>query len=230
MLKDIKNTLKQSAVYGLSRISTKLIAFILLPLLTLNFSVSEYGIYVLTESFWQILWAVFLFGFESGVVRWYLEITDELKKKRFLFSVTAFLFTFNAAIFVIIFLFSSQLSSLIYENSSYSKFIIYAALIAIAETVSFIVFLLLRIEERAKLYSTLAVLSTLISLVLQIYFLQYSGIKLEGVFIAKIIAPAIIILVLLPYFLRRVLVSDLKKPFCLTCLNIQYLLCLQVWL
>ncbi|MEO8513195.1 MAG: oligosaccharide flippase family protein [Ignavibacteria bacterium] len=203
MLKDIKNTIRQSGVYGLSRISTKLIAFILLPLLTLNFTVPEYGVYVLTESLWQILWAVFLFGFESGVVRWYLEIADDLKRKRFLFSVTLFLLAFNAILFLLIYLFSPQLSQIVYENIGLSKFVVYAALIAVVETFSFVVFLLLRIEERTKLYSILAVLSTLISLLLQIYFLQYSGIKLEGVFIAKIIAPASIILVLLPYYFRR---------------------------
>lgn len=203
MLIDIKNTVKQSAVYGLSRISTKLIAFILLPLLTLNFSVSDYGVYVLTESLWQILWAVFLFGFESGVVRWYLEITDKDKKKKFLFSVSVFLFLFNSSLFLLIYLFSSQLSAIVYENTTLSRFVVYAALIAVAETFTFIIFLLLRIEEKAKLYSILAVLSTLISLLLQVYFLQYSDIKLEGVFIAKIAAPFAIIIILLPYFIKH---------------------------
>lgn len=218
MLKDIKNTIKQSAVYGLSRISTKLIAFILLPLLTLNFTVPEYGVYVLTESLWQILWAVFLFGFESGVVRWYLEITDELKRKRFLFSVALFLVVFNSLLFILIYLFSGPISSIVYENTGLAKFVIYASMIAAVESFSFIVFLLLRIEEKAKLYSILAVLSTLISLVLQIYFLQYSQIKLEGVFISKIAAPLLIIIVLLPYFIRhikigieRTLLSELLK-------------------
>ncbi len=218
MLKDIKNTVKQSAVYGLSRISTKLIAFILLPLLTLNFSVPEYGVYVLTESLWQILWAVFLFGFESGVVRWYLEISDEFKRKRFLFSVAAFLIVFNSILLILIYLLSGSISSLVYENTGLSRFVLYAALIAAVESFSFIIFLLLRIEEKAKMYSILAVLSTLISLVLQIYFLQYSAIKLEGVFLAKIASPLLIILVLFPYFIRHIkigfersLLTDLLK-------------------
>ena len=204
MLSDIKNTVKQSAIYGLSRISTKLVAFILLPLLTLNFTVAEYGIYVLTESFWQILWAVFLFGLESGIVRWYLDITDEIKRKRFLFSVLTFVFVLNLILILIIYAFSSQLSLLIYSEISYTKLVVYSSLIASVEAFSFIIFLLLRIEEKAKAYSTLAILSTLISLLLQVYFLQYSNIKLEGIFISKIIAPALIILVLLPYFLKRI--------------------------
>ncbi|MCI0449604.1 MAG: oligosaccharide flippase family protein [Chlorobi bacterium] len=211
MLHDIKNTIKQSAIYGLSRISTKLVAFILLPLLTLNFTVAEYGIYVLTESLWQILWAVFLFGFESGIVRWYLELQDELKRKRFLFSVSVFLFVFNLILILIIYGFSPQFSLLIYGNISYARLVVYSSLIAAVEAFSFIIFLLLRIEEKAKTYSIFAILITLISLLLQVYFLQYTNIKLEGVFISKIIAPLLIILTLFPYFLKHIRFGFEKK-------------------
>ena len=211
MLKDIKNTIKQSAIYGLSRISAKLISFILLPLLTLNFSVSEYGVYVLTESLWQILWAVFLFGLESGVVRWYLDIKDNITKKRFLFSVAAFLILFNFLLIALIYFTSPWLSKLVYENISYNKFVIYSSLIAAVEAFSFIIFLLLRIEEKAKTYSVLAVTLSLISLILQVYFLQYSDIKLEGIFISKIIAPLLIIVILLPYFIKHIRIGFEKK-------------------
>lgn len=218
MLSDIKNTIRQSAVYGLSRISSKLVAFILLPLLTLNFSVSEYGVFVLTESLWQIIWAVFLFGFESGIVRWYLEIQDSATRKRFLFSVTVFMILLNLIFIMLIYVFSSPLAGMIYENTGYAKFVVYSSLIASVEAFTFVIFLLLRIEERAKTYSILSVLTTLISLVLQIYFLQYTLMKLEGVFISKIIAPLVIVLILLPYFLKhvkpgfeKVLLFDLLK-------------------
>jgi O-antigen/teichoic acid export membrane protein len=204
LLSDIKNTIRQSAVYGLSRISSKLVAFILLPLLTLNFTVSEYGIFVLTESLWQIIWAVFLFGFESGIVRWYLEIHDENKRKRFLFSVTIFMILLNLIFILLIYVFASPLSGLIYENTGYAKFVVFSSLIASVEAFSFVIFLLLRIEERAKAYSLLSVLTTLISLVMQIYFLQYTMIKLEGVFISKIAAPLVIIILLLPYYFKHI--------------------------
>jgi O-antigen/teichoic acid export membrane protein len=204
LLQDIKNTVKQSAIYGLSRISTKLVAFILLPIITLNLNVSEYGIYVLTESLWQILWAVFLFGLESGIVRWYLEIKELNTRKKFLFSVMLFVFILNLTLFIIIFASSGLLSNFIYDNPDYKIFVIYSALIASAETFAFIIFLLLRIEEKAKMYSVFAVTSTLISLILQIYFLQFTQIKLEGIFISKIISPLFIIIILIPYLIKHI--------------------------
>jgi len=211
LLQDIKNTLKQSAIYGLSRISSKLVAFILLPLITLNFQLKEYGVYVLTESLWQIFWAVFLFGLESGVVRWYLSIENKDKQKRFLFSVTIFLFILNIVFNVIVFLFLKNLSSVIYENTSYANLVMYASLIASAEAFAFIIFLILRIEEKAKAYSFFSILISVISFVLQVYFLQYTNIKLEGLFISKILAPVIVIIMLLPYYIKHLKIGFEKE-------------------
>jgi O-antigen/teichoic acid export membrane protein len=203
LLKDIKNTLKQSAIYGLSRISSKLIGFILLPIITLNFSVAQYGVYVLTDSLYQILWAVFLFGLESGIVRWYLNTEDPGKRKKFLFSVTVFLFVLNLLLNLVVLVFLKGITGIIFNNPSYSHLVIFASAIATVEAFSFVFFLLLRIEEKARTYTIFSVLASLISLLLQVYFLQLTNMKLEGVFIARIIAPALILLMLLPYYIKH---------------------------
>lgn len=203
MLKDIKNTVKQSAIYGLSRVSSKLIGFILLPIITLNFTVSQYGVYVLTDSLYQILWAVFLFALESGIIRWYLNSEDIIKRKKFLFTVTVFLFVLNLALNLLILIFLKNITGIVYNNPLYSNLVIYASLIATAEAFSFVFFLLLRIEEKAKLYTILSVTGSVISLLLQIYFLQLTNMKLEGVFISRIIAPVVILLILLPYYFKH---------------------------
>jgi O-antigen/teichoic acid export membrane protein len=129
LLQDIKNTIKQSAVYGLSRISSKLVGFILLPLYSLHFSLSEYGIIGRLETLWQVLWGIFLFGLESGIVRWYTLIENEDDKKKFLFSITIFLILFNILGLFIIYYSSGLLSSLIFESSEYSKLVFYTAII-----------------------------------------------------------------------------------------------------
>ncbi|MDQ3193862.1 MAG: polysaccharide biosynthesis C-terminal domain-containing protein [Bacteroidota bacterium] len=202
MLKDIKHTIKQSAVYGLSRISTKLIAFVLLPLYSLNFSLAEYGVIVRIEALWQILWIVFLFGLEPGIISWYTKFQEESKKRIFLFSVSLFLFVTNI-IYTIIFYYTSGFFSLmIFDTLNYSTLIFYASLIGSFETFIFVVFLLLRIKERAFLYSMFSILITLINLAVQLYFLLYTDMKLEGIFIAKILSPALVLLLLFPYFAK----------------------------
>lgn len=202
MLKDIKHTIRQSAVYGLSRISTKLISFILLPLYSLNFSIAEYGVIVRIETLWQILWTIFLFGLEPGIISWYNKFEDVKKRKVFLFSVSMFLLVTNI-IYTIIFYYASGFFSLvIFESAKYSELIFYASLIGSFEAFIFVVFLLLRIREKALMYSLFSVVITVLNLLIQLYFILYTSQKLEGIFIAKILSPALVLIMLLPFFLK----------------------------
>lgn len=203
MLQDIKNTIKQSAIYGLSRVSTKLIAFILLPLYASNFSISEYGVIVRIEILWQILWSIFLFGLESGVVRWYSMIESEEQRKKYYFTVTLFLFVLNGIFTVILLYTSGILSNLIFDTNSYANLVFLSSLIASVEALSFLVFLLFRIHEKPLLYSIFSILISLINLLLQFYFIKYSDTKLDGIFYAKIISPGIITLIMLPYYFKH---------------------------
>ena len=204
MLQDLKNTIKQSVIYGLSRISTKLISFILLPLYSITFSVSEYGVIVRIETLWQIFWAIFLFGLESGIVRWFTQIHDPKKRKTFLFTVTVFVLMLNTILVISIYFFSDPLSNLIFGTHAYSNLVNLAAIIAILETIYFVFFLLLRINEKAKLYAILAIITSLLNLGFQYYFILYTNTKLEGIFIAKIISPFVIVVILLPYYLKHI--------------------------
>ncbi len=180
--------------------AAKLISFVLLPLYSLNFSVAEYGIISRIETFWQILFALFLFGLESGIVRWYTKIDDSEQKKKFLFSVTLFLFITNLLFTVIFFFGTDFFSDLIFKSDKYSSLIFYASLIASMEAFAFIFFLLLRINEKAALYTFLSILAAVLNLSIQLYYILYTDNKLDGVFIARVISPLVIIIILIPYY------------------------------
>lgn len=191
--------------------SVKITGFILLPLYSATFSVAEYGIIVRVEALWQILWAVFLFGYESGVIRWFTQIEDEVSKKKFLFSVTALLVLINLIFTIVIFVLSDTLSTLIFNENSYSNLILYSSLIATSEAILFLFLLLLRINEKAFVYALLTILSSILNLFLQYYFIQYTTFKLDGIFISKIISPVFIIVALIPYYVSFLMIGiDLK--------------------
>lgn len=212
MLRDIKNTVKQSAVYGLSRIAAKLVSFVLLPVYSLNFTVAEYGVLSRIETFWQILFALFLFGIESGVVRWYSKIASDEQKKKFLFSVTMFLIVVNLFFTVLLYFTSGLFSEIIFESSQYADLIFYASLIAAMEAFAFIFFLLLRINEKAFLYTFISILTAVLNMAIQLYYILYTENKLNGVFIAKIISPAVVVILLVPYFSKFLIAGlDLKN-------------------
>lgn len=202
MLDDIKKTIKQSAVYGLSRVSSKLTGFVLIPLYAACFTTDVYGVLVRLELMWQFLLIIFTFGFETGIVRWLTEIKDDIKKKQFLFSACLFLLVFDTILIALIFFFSNSVSSVILGDSGYHYIVFLTSIIAVLETFVFIVFLKIRIDERPLKYTLYSILITLINLFLQVYFILYTDNKLEGIFIAKIIAPLVVFFILIPEFLK----------------------------
>lgn len=207
MLKDIKNTLKQSAVYGLSRISLKFISFILTPIYSIYFTVSEYGVLDRFERFWQIILAISLFGAETALLRWYTLAENEAKKKSLIFSILSFLLVLNAIIIIIGSIFSAQISYFIFDTPLYNRIIIYTFLIAAFEALLMIPLSVLRAQNKPLKYLILTLSSAVISMGLQLYFLFYSNIKLEGIFLSKFIAPFVIFFILIPYLAKHIKIN-----------------------
>jgi O-antigen/teichoic acid export membrane protein len=210
LLKDLKQTFRHSVIYGVSRVSTKLTGFILLPLYSSYFSTNIYGVIVRVELIWQFLLVLFLFGLESGIIRWYSLNSDENKKKKFLFTIFLFIFILNLIFLCLIYFSSGFLSGFIFEFADYSKLIILASIVATAEAFIYIVFILIRVNNKPVLYTIFSILITFINLVLQVYFIKYSDIKLEGIFYSKIIAPVAVIVILSPYVIKFIKPGFLK--------------------
>lgn len=181
-----------------------MVGFILLPLITKKLSVSEFGVYVRIDALWQILLSLILFGIENGVIFWYLGIENEKQRKRFLFSVTLFIFALSLAFSLFFLVFSKSFSLLIFSDINTSTLVFYSSLIASMEAIIFLIFLLIRIQEKSVLYTVISILLSISGLLLQYYFLIYTQEKLEGIFLAKILSPALFILLLIPFYKKYV--------------------------
>lgn len=203
LIEDIKNTLKQSAIYGLSRISVKLVSFIILPIIASYFSVSDYGILDRFERFWQIIFAISLFGAETALLRWYTLLEDTDKKKSFIFTITIFLIVINLVLIFLSSAFSEQLSFLIFDSIKYKNVVIYTFLIACFEALLVIPLSILRAQNKPGIYVLITISSTLLVLISQLYVLYYINNKLDGIFISKFAAPALIFFLLLPFLLKN---------------------------
>jgi len=204
LLQDIKNTVKQSAIYGLSRVSFKLIAFVLFPFYSTYFSVADYGVIVRGEIFWQLLQTFMLYAIETAVMRWYSLIAEPDRKKALVFSVFSFLLFVNMLLLVISFIFPSQISTLLFDSNQYGDIVKYSVLIAMFETLLGIPLLMFRIREKAFVYVILVVSESILSLGLQLYLITSTNQKLAGVFTAKAIASLLILLTTLPALIRYI--------------------------
>ncbi|MGB3016364.1 MAG: oligosaccharide flippase family protein, partial [Ignavibacteria bacterium] len=202
MLSDIKNTVRQSAVYGLSRISLKIAGFILFPLYSLYLSVDQYGVLVRAEIFWQIINSFVLFAFETAFMRWAANASGEDEKRRLAFTVFSIVATINLLFLAAGLLLKDQLSGLLFESSEYTTLVLICFGISTAESLIGIPLVILRMQEKAGKYLAVVVTSTIVSMAVQLYVLFNIEQKITGIFIAKLIAPVLMLIVMTPFMLR----------------------------
>ena len=203
MLKDIKNTLSQSAVYGLSRVATKLVSFVLIPLYTSVYASDAIANINLLESFWQYLFTVCMFGFEVAIVNFWGSATDESRKKKILFSFFSMM-VFNASVFIAAgFLIPDGLAEFILKEKGLENVVSYCFLISAFETLLILPMTIARINNKPVLYTVITVSSLLINLILQLVFILKYSFGFEYVFLAKLIAPAVMFIVFVPYVLKN---------------------------
>ncbi len=202
MLSDIKNTVRQSAVYGLSRISLKLAAFFLFPLYSLYLSVEDYGVLVRAEIFWQIINSFVLFAFETALMRWAAGKENEEAGRRLAFTVFVIVAVINLIFLAAGLLTSSWLSRVLFESETYTTLVLLCFGISMAESLIGIPLVILRMREKAGQYLAVVVSSTVISMAIQLYVLFYSDEKITGIFISKLAAPILMLAVLIPMMVK----------------------------
>lgn len=211
MLKDIKHTISQSAVYGLSRVAAKLISFVLIPLYTAKFASDAIANINLLESFWQYLFTICMFAFETAIISFCASKKNDSQRRKILFNFFL-LFIINSIMVLLIgIVFSGKFSQFILKETGYENVIFYCFLISVFESLLIMPMTVARINSKPVLYTVITVSNLLINLILQIYFIVYLNLGFEYVFLAKFIAPASVFLIFLPYVLKN-LKSDFDFP------------------
>jgi O-antigen/teichoic acid export membrane protein len=204
LLADIKNTVKQSTIYGISRIGAKFTSFILIPLYTSIFTAETIANINLLETLWQYLFTICLFAFETSIIAFCAPEKDSKKVKQILFTFFIFL-VFNSIVFTVIgTLFSQQIAQLILKDYNLKDAVFYCFLISAFEALLVIPLTIARLNSKAVIYTTISVANLVINLVMQIYFLLKLQKNYDYIFISKFAAPLILVIILLPYVIKYI--------------------------
>ncbi|MFX0132862.1 MAG: lipopolysaccharide biosynthesis protein [Candidatus Hodarchaeota archaeon] len=218
MLETIKENIKHTAIYGLGNIATKLIGVVLLPLYTKHITVSEYGILSILEISITIISAVLIFGQAQSYLRFYNLQKFKHKQKSTLFSITIFLL-FIGLIFIIIGQFcASYLASFFFDPPKFTIYFRLCCFIIFLAILNNLFLFVLRAQEKSTFYVVITVLKLAIMLSLNIYFVAFLKVGINGILYSYLIGEAIAFIILLPImilamvpkFETNVLISSLQ--------------------
>lgn len=202
MLKDLRSLVTNSIIYGVGNIAVKLIGIVLFPLYTTRLSVSEYGILGLLEVTSQFIVAVFGLNLYAALFRLYFDKQNIPYRKEMFFTVMAFLVFIVSLATIFLSQFDKQISLILFQSVEFHKLIKLMVLSSAIQIVVNIPATILRIKEKAILFTLSNLVKLLVTLFTIIYFIRFRGLKIDGIYLGTIIGNISYFIFLLPFIVR----------------------------
>ncbi|OGR49076.1 MAG: hypothetical protein A2X34_02400 [Elusimicrobia bacterium GWC2_51_8] len=208
MFTEIKKLGKESLVYGLSTVASRMLTFLLLPFYTHYLSPADYGVVAAVFSYIAFFNILSHYGLDQAYMRYY----EEREKA---FPAAFWGITVVSLIMAVVLCWGSRGFALAAGiGAGRSRLVIYSAVILFADALSAVPFADLRMAHKALRYSLIRFLAVVVNLVLNFWFIAGSGWGLEGIFAANIISSLVTLAVVLWPALPRLKFSlDRPRPF-----------------
>lgn len=198
----VKSFVKSFSIYGLIPVFGKFISILLLPLYTRVLTPEDYGAQdVLVQ---LAIFFTFLINLElySGVGRYFYDKKDIIEKKKLISSGLWLTLIFGVIIVLLAFIFNSALYNLFFETQkhiiAFYLTILWAPISAIYTYFSVV----MRYEQKPKLYFALSNIQLIIRILATILFVVVFRFGVMGVILGHIVGELIAIL-MFGFFLRQ---------------------------
>jgi len=197
----IKALGKQSLVYGIGTILTRLVTFLLLPVYTNVFAPEIYGVVTLAYAFTGFVIVFYRYGMDTALMKFYIDAEGQDKTKYFstIFSTqTVTSIVFSGIVFV-----SARYLSPIFLGSDYTDLMQFVAIILLFDALRELPLLVLRANEKAKQYILYSLLNVLLLMGLNIYFVVVLQMGIKGVLLGNIFASGIVLFLITPIIIKN---------------------------
>ena len=149
MIKDLRNTFKQTAIYGVSSLLVKVAGLILLPIYTNSLSTEAFGLLGWFELITLFFVGVISFSLPSSMLRLASE-TNDIESQNKIYATSLLMILFFGGIFLAIFLpLNSILSQAIFHTDEYAPYFTIAFISIVVEILGVLPLQLLRLREKS---------------------------------------------------------------------------------
>lgn len=200
-MSEYKLFVQRIGLVGITNVLVSLASLILLPILTKNLPIQDYGIWVQFVATFAFIPLIVNLGLPYTMVR-YLAVKHEKGEiQEGFYSITLVLLFVSLITALVLFLLSGQIASLLFNgNTEVSKLLALSILIGILSTSVFSYF---RTFQQMKLFSMLTLLQTYLGVLMVVIFI-YLGFNVSGVVLGYIIAQIITFLLAMAIIIRQI--------------------------
>lgn len=200
---------KQSLIYGIGTILTRVVTFLLLPLYTNVFTTEEYGIVSLAYAFTGFVMIAYRYGMDSALMKYYIDAEGKNKKTYFttIFSIQ----TFTSLVFSLFLFLTAGFFAPIFLGGEYKQLMQLVTIILFLDALWMLPMLILRADEKPRQYILYSLLNVILTMVFNIYLVVILKMGITGVLIGNIIASGGLLLVTLPIIVKNFNVKSISR-------------------
>lgn len=211
MIKDLRNTFKQTAIYGLSNLFVKAAGLILIPIYTSTLSVSDYGMLAMFEMITQFFVGVVSFSLPAAMLRLGSDTENTKTQNQIYFTANVLLLGFTAAFLILAFPFKTWFSQVIFDSSAFGSYFTIAFISIALEMFGMMPMQLLRLREKSVQYLLFFALK-LVSMVSFVwYFVAVKDMGVYGALLGILLANVALIIGTLPIQFKNLEIKFEKK-------------------
>lgn len=200
----LKKTLSDSAIYGLSNFAQKAIGFLMLPIYTRHLTPSDYGTVSMMQILLDVVSLFFGMQIETAVFRHYYKARNQEERHRVISSALWFSLALKTLGAGMLMVFSGAAATLMFGDASLSTLIAVFAIAVVTESLTFIPFQYIRIQQRPTLYALASIAKLLTQFGLNIVFIVVLDYGVWGVVASSVISGVIVGSVLSIWLLSRI--------------------------
>lgn len=194
ILNEYKLFVKQIGIVGVTHILVALSGIILLPIITKSLSISDYGVWIQVNTTIILISLLGTFGLPYTMIRFLAAEKNKEKIQDAFYSIILFIVLISTMLGFIIFIFSKEISSILFDGNTTVGILIPVIIILSCLNIALINFF--RAFQQIKRFSVFTILQTYINVGL-VGYLVISGYGINGAVNGILITQVILFLMMI---------------------------------
>ncbi len=220
----LKKLVGQTAIYGLSSIIGRLLNYLLVPLYTRSFTLSEYGEVTILYAYVAFFVVILTYGMETAFFRF----SQRQQHHKNVYSTSLISLLISSAAFIFLASYFADSIADAMHFSAHPEYIQYFALIIGLDAIASISFAKLRQQNQAIRFALVRLINIFVNIGLNLFFILYCPYAIKNnlpsadfiqsiynpevgigyIFIANLVASGLTILLLLPEMFKNSWIFD----------------------